>query len=218
LTFNANAPYWFDVEVFEKQTALGLAGPLPCDEDHRRALEEALNLYCGDLFEGCYDDWCLADRERLQLVLLQVLKQLQRDLRIHGNFEAAVSFGQRLLSLDSMQEDVHRELMRCYMDAGQRPLALEQFRRCREILRRELEIEPMPETWRLYWQIRAVQKPTLLRETRESRYDSLKTALAQLRVALDALESVWRTLQTVSIELVQDDESVQDKTIYSPPD
>jgi DNA-binding SARP family transcriptional activator len=218
LAFNTTAPYWFDVEVFERQAAVGLAGPLPCDENHRKALEEALDLYCGDLFEGCYDDWCLADRERLQLLLLQVLKRLQRDFRIRGHFETAISLGLRLLKLDSMQEDVHRELMRCYIDAGQRPLALEQFRHCREILRRELEIEPMSETWRLYWRIRAVQESTLLRETWESRYDSLKTALAQLRVALDTLESIWQTLQVVSVELVQDCESAQDETIYPPPD
>ncbi|NIN68750.1 MAG: hypothetical protein GTO63_29500, partial [Anaerolineae bacterium] len=76
LAFNTAAPYWFDVEAFEQQAAFGLAGSLPCAEAQRRALEEALDLYRGDLLEGCYDDWCLAERERLQLLLLRVLKRL----------------------------------------------------------------------------------------------------------------------------------------------
>jgi DNA-binding SARP family transcriptional activator len=109
LAFNTTAPYWFDVEAFERQATFGLAGSLPCTEAHRRALEEALDLYRGDLLEGCYDDWCLAERERLQL-LLQVLKRLQRHYRFCEAFEAAISCGHRLLALDPLQEDVHREL------------------------------------------------------------------------------------------------------------
>ena len=214
LAFNTTAPYWFDVEVFERQATFGLAGSLPCDEAHRRALEGALDLYRGDLLEGCYEDWCLAERERLQLLLLRVLKRLQRHYRLCGAFEAAISCGHRLLALDPLQEDVHRELMRCYVEAGQRPLALEQFQRCREILRQEIHIEPMPETWRLYRQIRGDQEPTLLRKIPGDGHASLQEALTRLRRALDTLESAWQALQAVSVELVEASESAQEGTVH----
>jgi len=214
LAFNMTAPYWFDVEAFERQATFGLAGSLPCAEAQRRALEEALDLYCGDLLEGCYEDWCLLERERLQLLLLRVLKRLQRHYRLCEAFEAAISCGHRLLNLDPLQEDVHRELMRCYMEAGQRPLALEQFQRCRETLRRELHIEPMPETWRLYRRIRGGQEPTLLQEVPGDGRPSLQEALTRLRRALDALESVWQALQALSVELVEASESAQEGTVH----
>jgi len=214
LAFNTTAPYWFDVEVFERQAAFGLAGSLPCTEAHCRALEEALDLYCGDLFEGCYDDWCLAERERLQLLLLRVLKRLQRHYRLCETFEAAISCGHRLLTLDPLQEDVHRELMRCYVEAGQRPLALEQFQRCREILRRELYIGPMPETWQLYQQIRGGQESALLQEVPGDAHASLQEALTRLRRALDALEFAWQALQAVTADFVGASESTQGETVH----
>jgi DNA-binding SARP family transcriptional activator len=198
-----------DVEVFERQATLGLTGPVPCAETQRQALEEAFALYCGDLLEGCYDDWCLAERERLQLLLLRVLKRLQRHYRLCGAFEAAMSCGHRLLALDPLQEDVHRELMRCYAEAGQRSLALEQFQRCRETLRQELHIEPMPETWQLYRQIRGGKEPILLPGVQGDGHASLQAALTQFRYALDALESTWQALQVLTIELVETGESAQ---------
>jgi DNA-binding SARP family transcriptional activator len=214
LAFNTTAPYWFDVEVFEQKAAFGLTGSLPCTEAHRRALEEALDLYRGDLLEGCYDDWCLAERERLQLLLLRVLKRLQRHYRLCEAFEAAISCGHRLVTLDPLQEDVHRELMRCHVEAGQRPLAVEQFQRCRETLHKELHIEPMPETWRLYRQIRGGQEPALLQRVSGDAHTSLQEALTRLRRALDALESAWQTLQAVSVELVEASESAQEETVH----
>jgi DNA-binding SARP family transcriptional activator len=207
LAFNTTAPYWFDVEAFERQATFGLAGSLPCAEVQRRALEEALDLYRGDLLEGCYEDWCLVERERLQLLHLRVLKRLQRDCRLGGAFEAAISYGHRLLTLDPLQEDVHRELMRCYVEVGQRPLALEQFQRCQEILRRELHIEPMPETWQLYRQIRSGQEPTLSRGIPGEGHASLQEALTRLRHALDAIEAAWQALEAMTADFVETSES-----------
>jgi DNA-binding SARP family transcriptional activator len=39
LTFNTNAPHWFDVAEFEQHAAFGLAGPLPCSEAQCQELE-----------------------------------------------------------------------------------------------------------------------------------------------------------------------------------
>jgi len=214
LAFNTDAPYWFDAAIFGREAAFGLSGALPCSEDHRLALGEALEAYRGDLFEGSYEDWCLAERERLRLLLLRVLKRLQCDYRLGGAFEAAIACGNRLLSLDSLQEDVHCELISCYVDAGQRPLALEQFQRCRETLRRELQIEPMPETWGLYRRIRAGQAHTLLPEMQGTYRDSVQAALMQLRRAVDALELAWQTLYATTVEFAEGSESAPNETPY----
>jgi DNA-binding SARP family transcriptional activator len=214
LAFDTTTPYWFDVEAFEQQAAFGMASTLPYAEVNCEALEEAVTLYRGDLLEGCYDDWCLAERERLQLLLLRVLKRLQCHYRHCQAFEAAISYGHRLLTLDPLQEDVHRELMRCYVEAGQRPLALEQFQRCQETLRQELDIEPMPQTWRLYRQIRDGQEPAPFHEMPGSGHAPVQEALAGLRRALDALELAWQALQAATAEHGEASESTPGGTVH----
>jgi DNA-binding SARP family transcriptional activator len=42
----------------------------------RRSLEEAVALYHGDLLPGCYDEWILPERDRLQQAFLKSLERL----------------------------------------------------------------------------------------------------------------------------------------------
>ncbi|MBN1978245.1 MAG: hypothetical protein JW918_12685 [Anaerolineae bacterium] len=208
LGFNVHVPYWFDANVFAQRAACGLEGSLPCDGVRLKALEEAVALYKGDFMDGCYDDWCLIERERLQLLLLRALKRLQCQYRLEGAFEKAVSYGRRLLDIDSLQEDVHRELMRCYVAAGKRPAALRQFHRCREILQQDLQIEPMAETWLLYRQIRASHETFPVHDAEEGCQVSLQANLLQFRRTLDLMESTWQNLRRAVDELVDGPEIV----------
>lgn len=61
----------------------------------------------------------------------------------------------RRLGMNRAHEEGHRELMRLYARIGERRLALEQYRLCREALRAELEAEPEAETRALYEQLAA---------------------------------------------------------------
>jgi DNA-binding SARP family transcriptional activator len=213
LGFDAQVPYWFDVNVFSQQAALGLEGALPCDDIRLKALEEAVALYRGDFMDGCYDDWCLIERERLQLLLLRVLKRLQCHCRLSDAFEKAISYGQSLLSIDSLQEDVHRELMRCYVAAGKRPAALRQFHRCRAMLQQDLQIEPMSETWSLYRQIQESHVPLPVSNVEGSCQASLQSSLLQFRRTLDLMESTWQSLRWAIDELVDRPELVGDVSL-----
>ena len=67
--------------------------------------------------------------------------------------EQAIGWYRRALEADELREDVHRAIMRCYARAGRPAEALFQYRFCREVLRRELGIEPSAETIELYRQI-----------------------------------------------------------------
>lgn len=68
-------------------------------------------------------------------------------------FEEAISWYQRALDVDELQEDIHQHIMLCYAAAGQLAKALAQYHRCQEILRAELGIEPSAKTKSLYKQI-----------------------------------------------------------------
>jgi DNA-binding SARP family transcriptional activator/tetratricopeptide (TPR) repeat protein len=123
------------------------------------ALAESLALYAGDFLEGLtvqeapFEDWLLAQRGRLRELALGGLTRLLAHQRAAGATAAAVETAQRLLSLDPLQEPVHRMLMQLYVETGQRGAALRQYQRCVANLQRELRAEPETETKTLYQEI-----------------------------------------------------------------
>ena len=120
------------------------------------ALEQASALYRGELLEGIsvrdppFEEWLFYERQRLRDLALGAFERLLDYEREAGELEKAVETAQRLLKLEPAHEKTHRELMRLYADQGRRAAALEQYERCRAALKRELEVEPGPETEELY--------------------------------------------------------------------
>ena len=152
--FNRESSYWLDVEVFEEQTCHLLASPPDqADKTNIHELEKILRLYQGELLEGSYKDWALAERERLRTLYLKSLRYLLQYSRFHGLYEDGLAYGQQILNLDPLREDIHREMMMLYQDNGQRALAVRQHEVCHLNLAKELGISPMEETEALYTKI-----------------------------------------------------------------
>src|SRR5215472_308953 len=122
-------------------------------------LEQAAALYRGDLLEGFiideepWEEWLLQERERLRDLALEGLARLLRHQCEMNAVDAAVRTARRLLVLEPLQEGVHRALMRLQARAGRREAAIRQYEVCVGLLRRELQLEPEPETKQLYEQI-----------------------------------------------------------------
>ena len=55
-----------------------LPGALPRDGRRIVALRDAVDLYRGDLLEECYDEWAVAERERLRDRYVAALRELRR--------------------------------------------------------------------------------------------------------------------------------------------
>ena len=123
------------------------------------ALQQAAELYRGDLLEGLdvteapFQEWLVAERERLRELALETLARLLGHQKKLDDPAAAVATAQRLLTLDPLQEAVHRTLMRIYSGQGRRDAALRQYQGCVDTLRRELSVEPETETRQLYQEI-----------------------------------------------------------------
>jgi DNA-binding SARP family transcriptional activator len=138
-----------DVGAFERRVAEGTPA----------ALEHAAALYQGDLLEGFnvneapFEDWLLAERERLRELALEALAKLLAHQSQAGATERGIQTAGRLLALDPLQEVVHRTLMRLYTRQGRRGSALRQYQTCVGVLQRELGAEPEPETKQLYQEI-----------------------------------------------------------------
>src|SRR5262245_2215981 len=146
----------------------------------REALQQAVDLYRGDLLEGLgvteapFEEWLTAERERLRELALEALAKLLAH-QAKTEEPLAVETARRLLALDPLQEAVHRTLIRLYARHGRRDAALRQYQSCVDTLRRELSVEPEAKTRQLYQEV--------LR-SRATPSESARTALAGL-AALD---------------------------------
>jgi DNA-binding SARP family transcriptional activator len=143
--FNDDSDYWLDVATFEE----GVRRLQLATDDQQRdlaAAEYALAQYTGDLLDGFYDEWALRERERLRLLHLDGLGRLMHRYSEIGEVDQALGYAGRILELDPLREEIHREVIRLHLRAGRRAHALEQYEACRELLARELDVEPMPET------------------------------------------------------------------------
>ena len=138
-----------DTVTFEQRVAEGTP----------QALEEAAALYRGDLLLGftldepLFEEWLLAERERLREMAVEALARLLAQQTETASTERAIQTAVRLLSLDPLQEVVHRTLMRLYGRQGRRGAALKQYQICVSVLRRELGTEPETQTKQLYQEL-----------------------------------------------------------------
>jgi len=195
---NPNAGMWLDVAVFERAftRTQGLSGSA-LDARQAQILHDAADLYRGDLLEGCFEDWCIYERERLQNIYLMLLDKLMDYCEAHNACEVGLGFGARILRYDGARERTHRRLMRLYYRVGDRTAALRQYDRCVRALRQELAVEPAARTVRLYQQIRTERFPRPTQSTRADPSSSPRWSemIAQLRLLQENLEQVQDELQ-----------------------
>ncbi|WP_226469194.1 AfsR/SARP family transcriptional regulator [Luteimonas panaciterrae] len=151
---NGSAQLWLDVEEFQHAIASGLSKPPErlTDEDIA-GLEHGVALYKSDILMDMTDDWALREREKYRRDYLNALGRLIQIATIRRQYAEGIRHAQAILDHDALREDVHRELMQLFVLNGQRAQALRQFEHCRELLRRELAIQPMRETMALYQKI-----------------------------------------------------------------
>lgn len=152
--FNRESEHWLDIEVFEHHGRELLAKPYQSLQPGEvNQLENALGLYRGELLEGFYDEWALRERERLRSLYLHSLAHLLQYYRHFKSYTKGLACGHKILDLDPLREEIHREMMRLYYRNGQRAQALRQYDNCSKILENELGVPPMEETQLLRVQI-----------------------------------------------------------------
>lgn len=200
--FNQNSQYWLDVASFQEHIMRTLTTPHELVEASEvQRLEGVIHLYKGELLEGFYDDWALREREHLRTLYLNSLAYLMRYKKHHKLYEQGLAHGQQILDVDPLREEIHREMMRLYMDNGQRALAIRQYKTCSEILKTELNIQSMAETQALYAQI--------LLSGELSRSEDAKGEPAHLQETLESLRLAARSVQQVHAKLTQAIESIE---------
>jgi len=156
---NQEADIWLDVTDFESlienrhtQTDTSLRISL---------LADAAKLYRNHFLTGFslkdaypFNEWAYAVSEDLRLKLATTLTTLSEDLCSEDQAEKAVPYARRLITLDPLNEASHRILMNVYIQARQHSAALKQYQTLEQTLRKELNLDPQPETRELYKKIR----------------------------------------------------------------
>ena len=91
---------WLDVAEFEASLQQAR-----CESEPGRqitALEQAVALHGGELLPGCYDDWLLAERDRLAQAYGQALEQLAALYKERRDYRQAIGHAQALLRHDPL--------------------------------------------------------------------------------------------------------------------
>lgn len=184
IAWNEDADSWVDVRAFEE----ALADPA------RR--NEALELYRGDLLESWYDEFFLADRERLRSLFITACFEAASDARRNLNFHEATGFAERILAMDEWREDALRLAITFRYEAGDRSSALAQYERFAKKLKTEIGVDPMPETLALRDVILtngplspSTFKPIGVRETAAQ---TVRTPFVGRSAELAKLDAAWR--------------------------
>jgi DNA-binding SARP family transcriptional activator len=154
ISFQRTSLYQLDVETFE--TLLASTRNLQGEElnqEQAQQLNQAISLYDGELLEGVDEEWCLYERERLNLLHLNTLLKLMVYHRSHHTYTLGLEYGERILAFDNTRENVHREMMLLYWLLGEPQMALVQYHHCEQILKDQVGVEPAEETRTIYQQM-----------------------------------------------------------------
>jgi DNA-binding SARP family transcriptional activator len=108
-----------------------------------------LALLEGELLPEWRDEWLLRQRDRLRQLRLHALEALSESLVSRRRYGEAVEAAFAALAADPLRESAHRVLIRSYLAEGNFADALDQYRRCQELLRSRLGVGPSPELLRL---------------------------------------------------------------------
>jgi DNA-binding SARP family transcriptional activator len=123
------------------------------------AWQRALRTYRDDLLASLpYEDWTFLRREALRVKSLDACESMATTLFACGRYDEAINTAERLLELDICREDIHRLIMIAHVRMERPHRALRQFRLCASQLRRELGVDPSPETVAVFDRVRTRQQ------------------------------------------------------------
>jgi DNA-binding SARP family transcriptional activator len=139
----------FDAHIIEAEKAKRDGD----DAAFRHSLEAAHELYRGEFMAGVYDDWAEEQRGYYQEQLARILNGLAKISFKEKNWSGTIKLAGEILQSDPYREDVHRLLMRVFAAQGKRAAIREQFEKLSELLKKELGVEPAPETRRTFQEL-----------------------------------------------------------------
>jgi|CXWL01.1.fsa_nt_gi ATP/maltotriose-dependent transcriptional regulator MalT/DNA-binding SARP family transcriptional activator len=119
------------------------------NEELRKNLESAYDLYRGDFMEGLYEDWAEEQRPFYQDQFSRVLNALAKLSVSEKRWTDALKFAGQILTIDPYREDLHRLTMKVLAAQGKPAAVKKHYEDMKELLKQDLGIEAAEETRRL---------------------------------------------------------------------
>lgn len=142
-----------DVHRFRHLSAQGLRASSV--QEAITHLEQAIELYRGDLFEDePFADWCAAEREDLRQTYVQALERLAELCVQQGSEDAALSYVRRALQASSFRDDLFLAQMKLLERLGRASEAVASYSEYRRRMAADLEAEPSAELQAFHTQLR----------------------------------------------------------------
>lgn len=136
-------------------------------------LDSALAVYKGDLLPGYFEDWVLAERERLANMLLRGLRQCASTLDAAGDTERALEYTLRAMQVAPLVEEVRVELMQLYAKLERNVDVMSQYEQLTRMLHREEGRRPSASARAM---AEAVKSSTVLRSSRTATLTRQRTS------------------------------------------
>ena len=170
------------------------------------SLKSAVDLYRGELLEGCREEWVLPERTRLEQNYLRTLENLAQHETESGNLHEATQWLKRATLKDPLCERTRCCLMETLWKIGDFAGVEHQYRELRRLLRNELNLEPTAETIALYGSLRtqahsptsSLSPPTSLPSSAVA-FNNLPSPLTSLIGREEETRRVGLTLKTARI-------------------
>ena len=99
----------------------------------------------GELLPGWYEDWVLAERDRLRQLRLHALEELADQLIQNGNFACALETALMAVKTEPLRESAHRLVARVHIAEGNQAEAMRRYKTFRCLLEDELGLSPSRE-------------------------------------------------------------------------
>ncbi len=202
--FAANARLYVDVDEFHQRLADCSQHGHPTRETCARCitpLSEAAALYRDDFMAGftlrdspAFDEWQFFQTETLRREFSDALEKLVRHHTAQNEFDLAILYARRWLALDPLHEPAHRHLMQLYAQTDQRAAALRQYQELSRVLQKELGVQPLEETTRLYDAIRSGAREPESTAVEEQTSPLLPSAPAPQQYPLVGRAKAWDAL------------------------
>ncbi|MGY4568080.1 MULTISPECIES: AfsR/SARP family transcriptional regulator [Bradyrhizobium] len=104
------------------------------------AIENAVNLYRGDLLEDMDTEWLHQARAHVRQCHLDMLQLLIEYFAKAAQPDKVILYANRFLQIDPYVETVHLALVKAYLATGKNGLALAQVDLCRRVLKDDLGV------------------------------------------------------------------------------
>jgi DNA-binding SARP family transcriptional activator len=140
------APAEVNVDVVELEKVLGLPA---VERGGALELHQGALLFGFPALEEAFDRWVADERARLDERAAVRLEECLAALAAGRELERALAVGEKVVLIDPTREGAHRAIMKLQLERGDPAAALRQYERCRELLKRELDLAPSSETERL---------------------------------------------------------------------